>query len=130
MSDGPFITEDDVFDVLVRYYRDGKKIFVETIDENFEVNRKDIAEIKFVIKYPNQGDCDLMFGTSKKIDLNTDNMNIKTFMELEVVRFLSLVRKWSLKEELNNKNALSLSPKIIKAVISKIREEIQLEGLL
>jgi len=126
----PFVTEDDLFNVTVQYYRDGKKMVVQNVDDDFN-KTKDCAFIELKIKYPSQGDCDIIAEQGKvNSDIVLDQLNIREFMKLEFVRFLCLVRKWSLDLELNNTNIMTLHPSIIRAILYDVREELAMDGIL
>jgi len=126
----PFVTEDDLFNITVQYYRDGKKMVVQNVDDDFN-KTKDCASIELKIKYPSQGDCDIISEQGKvNSDITLDQLNIREFMKLEFVRFLCLVRKWSLDLELNNTNIMTLHPSIIRAILYDVREELGMDGIL
>ena len=127
----PFITEDDIFVVVVKYSKNGHKYLVEGIDEEF-VNVLNPVSIKFDIKYPSQGDQEIINVQSAQMRSFRDSteLTLQDFKQLEVSRFLVLVRGWSLDEEINNEKILSLSPRIIQRVLDLVREEIETAGLI
>jgi len=123
-----FITENDRFDVKIKYNEQGAKLLVEDIDDDF-VSTDATKEIIMTFKYPSQGDYDLISRAYGKAML-TKEFDIKDFMNLELTRMLTLIRKWSLKKPLATDNILQLQPKIVKAAIVGIRKEIKMEGIV
>jgi hypothetical protein len=128
----PFVTEEDLFDVKVDYYREGKKMVVQGVDDDYD-KKKAVASVEFKVKYPSQGDCDII-AEQGRVQLENsgvpDQINIREFMKLEFVRFLCLVREWNLDKEINNTNIMSLHPSIIRAALLRIREELATEGIV
>ena len=128
--DDIFVTEEDVFDVTVSFYKDDKKLLVESIDEEFS-KEHEANQITFSVKLPSQGDVSAIFTMARN---NSSGMrsedDVLGFTHLEFARFMCLVRKWSVKKELNNGNLLSLNPKIIKAILIKVREQLGIDGIL
>jgi hypothetical protein len=119
--------------VSVRYYVEGKKIFVEDSDELFDTTRADIQELVCSIKYPSQGDVSLIMAQANQVKNRlgsvTNELDLRDFIQLEFIRLMVLVRKWNLKEKLNNENVLMLHPKIVKALVAKVRNEIEMDGI-
>lgn len=125
-----FITEKDVFDISVEYYKKDENLYVEGIDENFDKNSK-TKKLSITFKYPNQGDIGLINIQSHNTKSSMDgDMSVRDFLALEFHRFNVLIRKWSLNKEINNSNVLSVHPKIIKSFLSKIREKIGMDGII
>lgn len=131
VEDSPFIADDDLFEIVVEYYKDNKKIVVKDVAETFDENRPR-STITFKIKYPSQADCETMFvkGREGGNFMQDGEINLRSFYYMETMRLLSLVRSWSDPRELNNKSVLDLQPDIIKAVLSKIRDEIGTTGII
>ena len=126
----PFISNDDTFDVKVEYYKEGKDFIVEGVDNTFNKEIKNRQAITFTFKRPNQGDVALIMAEGNSMTHGKENDDVRSYLLLEFARILVLIRGWSLAEELNNVNMLSLSPKIVKSLISKVREEIGAEGII
>ena len=61
-----FITEEDRFDIKVRFYREGdsKTLFVEDVDDEFDPKKEDVEEFTMTFKYPSQRDYALIKGSS------------------------------------------------------------------
>jgi len=59
-----------------------------------------------------------------------EELDIRDFLQLEFIRCLVLMREWDLKDPLNNSNIMKLHPKIVKAICQKIREEIDMDGII
>ena len=124
----PFITGEDTFDVSVNYYRDGNKVIVEG-NEIFDIKRQSSA-IGFTIRYPSQADCEIIMKSCKDIYIeNVDNLDIRKFMKVELVRFLTLVKKWDVDEVMSNETIMRLHPDIIRVSLIKIRDEIGTNGI-
>jgi len=126
----PFITEQDIFDISIKYYIDGKKYSVELVDDTFDKNHKDMQELVCKLKYPSQGDISMINSKITGMKLDYEGLDIRDFAQIEFIRFLVLVRKWNLEAALNNENVMKLHPNIVKAVILKVREEIGLEAII
>lgn len=130
-ASSPFISDDDMFDVKVEYYKENKKIFVKGTSDDFD-DKKSSTVISFKVKYPSQADCEMISArTDNKVNLVQEGeVDIRSFYKMELNRFLILVRSWSELRELNNKNVMDLHPDIIRAVITNIREEIGTTGII
>ena len=124
-----FVTESDTFDVSVKYYRDENSIIVEDVDDVYDPKRE-CKEFIATFKYPNQGDYALINGNFKGLSDNESEFDVRDFMRLEFSRMICLIRKWSLKKELNNKNMMDLHPKIVKALATKVRDKIGMDGIV
>jgi len=123
-----FVTENDTFDVVVRYYKEGSNVFVENVDDNFDKTKK-IKEFTVTFKYPNQSDVAQISSSFPKIGA-AGEIDARDFMRMEFTRLLCLIRKWSLKKPLENSSVLSVHPKIIKGMVSQIREKIGTDGII
>jgi hypothetical protein len=125
-----FVTEKDIFDIFVEYYKKDGNLYVEGVDENFDKTFK-TKKLSMTFKYPNQGDIGLINiqAHNTKSSMGGD-MSVRDFLALEFHRFNVLIRKWSLNKEINNSNVLSVHPKIIKSFLSQIREKIGMDGII
>jgi len=132
LNDGPFVADDDTFDISVRFYRDNKKFVVEGIDEDFKKDASNIKELTLTMKYPSQGDTSLITAQARQMNekIKVENLNVSDFLQVEVIRFLTQVRKWNRPEPLDNENLMNLSPKIIRVILEKIRIEIGIDGII
>ena len=134
VDDSPFVTDNDTFDVRVRYYKVNKKIMAEEVDEDFDKDNKGIKTLSLTIKYPSQGDAFLINSQSKQSNVESKNLSqinaIADYLQTEVIRLLNLVRKWDAKETLSNESVLSLHPKVVKAILGKVRDEIGTDGIV
>ena len=124
-----FITESDIFEVIVRYYKKNGMCIVEGVDSDFDILEKS-KEFLVVIKYPSQADSSRISMLLPVIGSGGEEVDVRQFLQAEMTRFLTLVRKWNLNKELNNDNILSMNPKIIKGILAKIRETLGMEGLI
>lgn len=129
---GPFVTENDTFDVVTKYYKIDKKIIVEDVDDDFDTKNTNIKTLICTFKYPSQADSSIIGLQSRQINnsVGKSEFGITDYIQLELYRLLTLIRKWNLKDELNNASVMNLNPKIIKAITSKIRIEIGTEGII
>ena len=123
-----FVTEDDTFEVNIKYYNKDGKLFVKTIDEDFDDTFNPAKSLNITLKYPSQGDCIVIERSIASNDNATENL--KTFLRMEYHRFLVLARKWSLLEKFDEPNIIKLQPKIVKGILHGIREKINLDGLV
>jgi hypothetical protein len=126
-----FVTEDDKFDVTVEFYKDNGKMIVRGVDDSFDITRKS-ENFTVTVKYPSQGDVELIYSSSgKSVDpTNPQEISIPDFLRLELSRLLILIRKWSAGPDLTAEKIYQLNPKIVKAIILKIRAEIGMEGII
>ena len=126
-----FVTEDDKFDVTVEFYKDNGKTIVRGVDDSFDIARK-CESFTVTVKYPSQGDVELIYSASgKSVDpTNPQEISVPDFLRLELSRLLILIRKWSAGTELTSEKIYQLNPKIVKAIILKIRTEIGMEGII
>lgn len=123
-----FVTESDLFDIIIKYYNKDNKLFVKSVDEEFDDLNSNSKTINITLKYPSQGDCMAIERSVIGVDNASDNL--KTFLRMEYSRFLVLARKWSLTEKLEESQVIKLHPKIVKGIFHEVREKIGLDGLL
>jgi len=126
-----FVTELNTFNVSVKYYTVNGKLFVEGVDEEFDKDAL-CGSLSVTFKYPSQGDMSKIavnLSNVKSISGNLENIDIRDFLNIEFARLLCLIRKWDSKKTLSNENILSLHPKIVKGILSKMREEIGMDGI-
>jgi len=128
--DDIFVTEKDTFDVAVKYYKDGKNILVEGVDDNFSKDKK-AKQFTMTIKYPSQADVAMIYrqGVTLKAS-SAENVDIRDILGLEVARLLCLMRKWTISDKLELTTVMNMHPKIIKAIISKVREILGMDGII
>lgn len=122
-----FITEDDRFDVTVKYYRDGPVIVVDT-DDDFD-KTKECKELTVTFKNPSQGDAEMIdiTGGGKNIDTG---LNVREVLKLELARVLVLIRGWSINKPISNESVMGLHPRMIKALTIKLRDIIGMDGII
>jgi len=128
-----FVREEDTFDIEVEYYFDGKKVMVKGIDLLFEEAKEGVQKLGCKIKYPSQGDSSLISAQASQMRSSTkssDELDLRDFIQLEFIRLMVLIRGWDLDEELNNANIMKLHPKIVKSIVEKIREEIDMDSII
>jgi len=126
-----FVSEKDTFNVSIEYYKDEKNnVIVEGVDDGFDITRK-AKKISMTFKVPSQGDVTAISNSPIRSNIkNIENMTINEFMTLEMARFMCLIRSWSLPQKINNETLMSISPKIIKGILTKVRNEIGTEGII
>ena len=117
-----FITEEDRFDITVRYYYDeNKRRIVEEVNDDFDPTNDAIESFTMTFKYPSQRDFALIKGTSE-IETVNDIFN------LEIVRIAVLFRKWDYGTDVSKLD--DLAPSLSKAIAIQLRKIIQYDGIL
>ena len=126
-----FVTEDDKFDVTVEFYKENGKTFVRGVDDSFDIAKKS-EYFTVTVKYPSQGDVELIYSaTGKSVDpTNPQEISVPDFLRLELSRLLILIRKWSAGIDCTAEKIYQLNPKIVKAIILKIRAELGMDGII
>jgi hypothetical protein len=125
----PFIDDNDTFDIVIKYYKDGKKFFVENITDDFDI-AKSCNSIVITVRYPSMADCSSINSRVHILFPNRENWDVRELVQLELVRLMVLIKKWDLKEELSNDSLLKLSPDIIKSIHAQIQKEIGMTGII
>ena len=127
-----FISEDDVFNITILYYKKDYSFYVKNIDEDFDDKTKDIKSINLTLKYPSQGDYLTVESIRSRTTQNENEnaINVNDILRMEYNRLLVLIRKWSLSEKVEEAQILKLHPKIVKAIFFEIREKIGLDGIV
>lgn len=126
VNDAIFITENDTFDVTVRWQKFGNKIYVEEGDSEFDKDNGNINEFVVTFKYPSQGDYEIIMSSGAY--RNQEDIKLTDIIQLELARMVTLVRKWSLKQNLSK--MVDLDPNIIKAILTGVRNEIGMKAIL
>lgn len=127
--DDMFVTEKDIFDVSVAYYKENGKLFAEIVDSDFDMDKKTNSAI-LTFKYPSQGDTTVIANHVFSKGIKTgENLDILEFNRLELARMACLLRKWNVDKPITNENVMNLHPKIVKAILAKIRDVISTEGI-
>ena len=126
VNESIFITEDDVFDVKIRWYKVDNELFIEESDSEFDVDFKDIHAFSVTFKYPSQGDYEVIMNST--VYRSPDEMKIADIVQMELTRMVTLVRGWDLKQDISR--MVQLDPFIIKAILQKLRELIGMKGIL
>lgn len=127
-SDDIFITENDTFDVKIKWYKIGSQLFVQDSDFDFEEEEAEdrgVKEFTVTFKYPSQGDYETIMGTASY--RTPDDMKISDIILMELTRLVTLVRRWSLKQDLSR--MVDMDPMFIKALLKKVRDEIDMKGI-
>ena len=121
-----FIGEDDTFDIKVRWYKFDGKVMVAREDDEFDEKYEQVNEFTVTFKYPSQGDYEIIIGSSAY--RSPEDMTVTNIVQLELARMVTLVRKWSLKQDISR--MIELDPNIVKSILRSIREEIGMKGIL
>jgi hypothetical protein len=121
-----FITEDDTFDVKVRWYKIGSDVFVENSESTFDTSFNNINEFTVTFKYPSQGDYEMIMNSPSY--RSPDEMKITDIIQMELTRVVTLVRGWSLKANLSR--MVELDPMIVKCLLQSLRDKIGMKGIL
>jgi len=124
-----FVTEDNRFDICIKYNEENGKIFIDKIDPEFKEGNG-TKSIVMSLKYPSHGDYENIIRVGGKLSEEKESMDVRDILRLEFVRLLTLARKWSLRKPLNNENIMSLQPRIVKAMMISIREQIGIDGMI
>ena len=125
-NDDIFITEKDTFDCAIRYYKDAKGLVVEKVDDEFDVKTENIKTISFTCKYPNQADYQTMLNSPVYKEI-TENITGIDLAKLEITRLSLLIRKWSVPQSMDR--LLETDPKIVKAMLISVNEQIGLKAI-
>lgn len=126
INDAIFITEDDTFDVKVRWQKLGSRIYVEDGDVEFDENSGHLNEFTITFKYPSQGDSEIIMNSGTYH--SQDQIKLADVIRLELARLVTLVRRWSLKQDLSK--MVNLDPNIIKAILTGVRNELGMKAIL
>lgn len=127
--DDIFVSEEEEFDVCVRYYSKDNEIHIVGLEA--EENSDDIKEIKFIFRQPNYGDCELI---SKQTSIMSGNKveedyTLGDYVNGEIVRMLSLFKTWNGTGNFNIDLVRKINPKIVKDILMKIRLKIGMIGI-
>lgn len=123
-----FVTEDDIFDVTLQYYKENGKMYVSGVDDDFDSSKsKDTFVATF--KYPSQGDSEIIMNMSKSTS-NGSEVTVPDFMKMEVARMMVLIRKWSVGAEVTTEKIYQLNPKIVKGVVHYVRQKLGTDGII
>jgi len=121
-----FITEKDTFDVKVKWYKIKDDLFIDDSDTEFDAETGSINEFTVTFKYPSQGDYELIMNSS--VYRSPDEMKIVDVIQMELNRLVTLVRKWSLPQDMSR--MVEMDPMIIKSLLKKVRDKIGMKGIL
>ena len=125
VNDDIFVTESNTFEVSIRYYKKGKDLVVESVDDEF-VENSDTKTIKITFKYPSYSDSQSIHALSD-IKMSSE-LSINNLITLQDSRIITLFRSWTLDGKIDK--IKNMNTKIMKAVRSAIIMEIGMEGIL
>lgn len=124
-----FISENDTFDIFIKYYKKDGKIIVEGVDDDFS-SSEPCKSFIVTLKQPDQFDCARIASSSPRVNPDLEKFDVREFLAMEMSRFLVIVRKWSLgSKKLDNDAIMNMHPKIIKGILFKIRNQIGMDGI-
>jgi len=121
-----FVGENDVFDVEIKYYKEGGNLIVENIDESFKKDHENIKSIKMVFRYPSVKDAQSIINSSDN-KMGAD-FSLTDLMKLQDVRIMILLKSWSLKETVGDIS--NFNTKILKAIRFKVSDAIGMDGII
>jgi hypothetical protein len=125
-----FITEDNTFDVTVKYYKENNNVFVEGVDDAFDITKKS-KQFTVTIKYPSQSDVSIIYKQSSALKSGAlEDIDIRDILGLEFSRFLCLMRKWTLSDKLDLSTIMKLNPKIVKSIVMQVRVILGMDGII
>jgi hypothetical protein len=123
-NDDIFITESDRFDILMKYYIEENEPIISGFDDDYD-DAKEAQEFTITFKRPSQRDVELIMATKAIEDFN--EATLVDFIEVENIRMMTLIRSWSLDRPLEDLS--NIHPKIVKAIRTKISEQIGGNGI-
>jgi len=126
-----FVTEDNVFDVIVEYYKINNKIYVKGVHDDFDASQVS-SKLNVALKYPSYGDGEFILSQAKLLydSFSSDNLGVRDLLTLEFSRLIVLIRKWSLSDAVTKENIAKINPSIIKGLTNGIRNVIGMDGIL
>lgn len=137
MSKGIFIGNSDVFDVVVHYKEDGKRLKILSEPETSVKDGKEAVvseSITVSFRYPSFSDSQQILRSATV--MNTDGQSNLNFMQLQTSLLYGLASKWDVKDdkgqpvELNAANISKLRVEIARALIEKVYAELGDGGLI
>ena len=128
--DDIFITEDDTFDITLKYYKKDGQIYTDGgTDDDFSTEVP-CKELVVTFKYPDQSDCAVITSATPRMDQDMEKVDVRDFIAMELTRLIILARKWSAPEKINRDSIMKLNTKIVKGLLTKIRNKIGMEGII
>lgn len=122
-----FITEDDTFEVVIRYHRDqNNSLVVETVNNDFNETTEGLKTFSVTFKYPSQGDYENIINAGQ--NRSVEQLRYADIVQMENFRIALLIRSWTLPHEIAR--IAELDPDIVKAIVNRVREKIALKGIL
>jgi len=130
LSSDIFITEENTFDIEVRFYKKDGKLFVMGVDDDFDNTEKNIQVLVITLKYPSQSDCLNLDRVKLNLQPSEEIVDPRSILQMEYNRFVLLARKWNLDEKLEESVILKINPKIIKGILLELRDKIAFDGII
>jgi len=128
-SASAFITDEDTFDLKVRYYVRGIKYCVENIDDNFD--KEDVTdEFTFVCRIPNQEDVNIISQRVGSSGGGGEMTMFKAFTDMEYIRLVRLLKDWSLDEPCIESSIERMHPGIVKGMIVAVRNKLEMTAIV
>jgi len=127
----PFVSKDAVITCKVGYYLkpNGFGFIVEGVQDEYEEEKAtDFIEVTF--RLPSQKDTNII-AQRGNIGSGEGEMSIfKSFNELEYVRFLALLKSWTLDAPCTEESIEELHPSFVKGILTALREKIGMDGIV
>jgi len=123
-----FVTEENTFDVTVRYYKEKEDLIVEGVSDSFD-NKVDSIQFSATLKYPSQGDYAIIYSNIDNMSPG-EEMGVREFLKIEFSRLACLLRSWTIDEKVSNIALMKMHPAIIKSMIGQIRDKIGMDGII
>ena len=124
-NDDLFITEDDTFDITIKWYKKDGDLCVKDITDEYDNDFEEINEFTVTFKYPNQGDYEAISKSGE--NKSPEDLKIADIVGLELARLVVLIRSWSLEQEMSK--LVLLDPDIVKGMIKAVQDELGMIGI-
>ena len=121
-----FVTENDTFDITVRYYNNNDELIVENIDDSFDDTFVTVKSFKVTFKYPSFSDYQAI-QSSISLKANQD-LTLKDLNSLQDVRIAMLFRSWTINSNITNIKDMNI--KLVKAIRHLVSEKISMDGIM
>jgi len=125
-----FVTEEDTFDVTLKYYKKDGKVYTDIGTDGDFVLDESCKQVTLTLKYPDQSDCSAIAHATPKMGQDVEKMDIRDFLSMELTRMIILMRKWSIDKVLDQSSIMALNSRIVKGLLIKIRDKIGMEGII
>jgi len=131
----PFVEEGSVFNIEIQYYLEEKergtgKFVIKNVHDDFDVT-KECNKFNITLRIPTQKDAIIINNRQSKNTKGENELEIyRVFSEVEYFRFLLLVTSWTLESPCTEENINKLHPAFVKGIVTAIRNEIGMDGIV